>query len=85
MNKVLPQNIKAAGNDDDGCHTLSEIEERWGERLVAGRVLGVRVDGRGAGGTIFNFLLRREEEGRLGRDLTGQRSRDSKQTTFYKI
>ena len=43
-------------------------------------VLGV-----GAGGTIFNFLLRREEEGRLGRDLTGQRSRDSKQTTFYKI
>ena len=52
-----------------------------GGREVDGREVG----GRGVRGTIFNFLLRREEEGRLGRDLTGQRSRNSKQTTFYKI
>ena len=56
----------------------------WEGDGVRGWMAGGGWEG-GAGGTIFNFLLRREEEGRLGRDLTGQRSRDSKQTTFYNI
>ena len=65
MNKVLPQNIKAAGNDDDGCHTLSEIEERWGERLVAGRVLGVA--GRVVRGHNIQFLVEDRRGGEVGK------------------
>ena len=48
-------------DDDDGCHTLSEIEERWGERLVAGRVLGVA--GRVVRGHNIQFLVEERRGG----------------------
>ena len=55
-------------NDDDGCHTLSEIEERWGEGLVAGRVMGCwGWVGGWCGGHNIQFLVEERRGGEVGK------------------